>query len=191
MRAALWLVGLVGADGLVIPGATPDVGSGGLCCGGAVRLKPSPGKGHGAFAERYLFPYQTLDTYAGEVITLRQLRARYGRAGEVADADAEWHAEWVAARRCRGVGATGAYVFKVSDDVYIDAEDPKAGANWTRFLNHAAEDDANLASSSVEASAAAGGGPRVRFAVQSEVAPGDELCFSYGPGFFEEGEMVK
>ena len=158
----------------------PDVDpSTGLCASGLVRIAEAAGKGLGAFAARTLEPRSELGQYRGELLTLQAYRARYGDTeGETwrrRTADAEWHGQWSAERRCRGIGTTGQYVFKLAgnEPMFLDAEDP-AEANWTRYINHSA--DPNLA--------AVRGATSVRFVVQQRpIAPGTELTFSYGPGF--------
>ena len=113
--------------------------------------------------------------YCGELLTLTDYRARYGTTEGSAwrpPDDNEWHAQWSAQRRSRGVGCTGQYVLKLTSDVYLDAEDP-LHANWTRFINHS--DSPNLV---VER-----GARSAHFIVQQNAAPGDELTFSYSRGY--------
>ena len=78
-----------------------------------MHIRESPGKGLGAFAATPIPAFRELGHYKGEVLTLRDYEARYGIEGEIPDADAEWHFEWSRARRARGVGVTGQYVFAV------------------------------------------------------------------------------
>ena len=83
---------------------------------------------------------------------------------------------------------TGDYIFRVEDDLYVDAEDPKH-ANWCRFINHSA--DANLRVKSLAFSGITGE-PRVWFVATRDIAPGEELCFDYGEDYwFEEDKPVE
>ena len=147
----------------------------GLCACGSVRIAEAAGKGLGAFAARPLEPADELGEYSGELLTMADYRARYGTTDAsawVPPDDDEWHAQWSAQRRRRGVGATGQYVLQLTSDAYLDAEDPMH-ANWTRFINHS--DSPNLIVERGDASA--------RFIVQQCAATGDELTFMYSAGY--------
>ena len=94
---------------------------------------------------------------------------------------------WRLARHRRGVGSSGAYVVKVGEDCFVDAED-FAHATWTRYINHGGGGSSNLSiRTSMDASTKQ---PRVRFVVERDIAPGDELLFDYGGHYFEEGDAV-
>lgn len=164
---------------------TPDVEAAtGLCAGGSVRIAPSPGKGLGVFAAQHLPARLVVGEYKGEMLTLDECHARYGRQGWIADADTQWHVEWSTARQRRGVGVTGQYVFSVgrcprtSAHLHIDAEDC-ACANFTRFLNHSSQSPNLTAAKSVTAE----GVPLVRFIVREALQAGQELFFDYGRGY--------
>ena len=99
------------------------------------RVAPSPGKGFGVFATRRISEFENLGDYTGELLTQRDIDARYGDQGRRSPelwtpADQAWAHE----RERRGVGQTGFYLFQVDDDVYLDGEDPLF-ACWTRYLN--------------------------------------------------------
>jgi len=147
----------------------------GLCARGLVRIAEAAGKGLGAFAAQPLAPSEEVGEYRGELLTLTDYRARYGTTENSAwrppDND-EWHAQWSAQRRRRGVGCTGQYVLKLPGELYLDAED-LVHANWTRFINHS--DSPNLV---VER-----GAKSARIIVQRRAALGDELTFSYSRGY--------
>ena len=118
----------------------------GLCAGGLVRIGPSHGKGHGAFATQRLEPPLEVGQYIGELLLYESDKeARYGisNSGLVAASALAWQREWSQERQGRGVSVTGGYVLTVGRcpssgrQLLLDAEDP-ARANWTRFVNHSA-----------------------------------------------------
>ena len=147
---------------------TPDLLSG---HDHGIRIAASPGKGMGAFATRPFKRQETVGDYTGEDLTLAQHDARYGDA-EMSAADLEW----LRSREERGVGATGEYVVRVHDDLFIDAEDA-AVSSWCRFINHATPP--NLALKVLPKGL--DGKPRVWLVCQRPVAVGDELCFDCAP----------
>ena len=118
----------------------------GLCAGGLVRIAPSHGKGHGAFAAQRLEPPLEVGQYVGELLLYESDKeARYGvgNSGLVAANVLAWQHEWSQERQGRGVSVTGGYVLTAGRcpssgrQLFLDAEDP-AHANWTRFVNHSA-----------------------------------------------------
>ena len=118
----------------------------GLCAGGLVRIAPSHGKGHGAFATQRLEPPLEVGQYVGELLLYESDKeARYGlsNSGLIAANVLAWQHEWSQERQGRGVSVTGGYVLTVGRcpssgrQLFLDAEDP-AVANWTRFVNHSA-----------------------------------------------------
>lgn len=180
-------------------GFTADVDAAtGLCADGRVRIGPSPGKGLGAFAVVALSPSvpsssdglvrgeHQIGEYRGEVYNLDGMQARYGKKGVIAGADAAWHKQWSAARRARGVGITGDYVFTVSDALdpwaevlFVDAEDC-ACAVWTRYINHSAErPNLSVRSSNGLTDART----TLRLVVTRDIDAGEELLIDYGPSY--------
>lgn len=143
---------------------TPDLLSG---HDHGVRIAASPGKGMGAFATKAFNIRDTVGDYTGEMLTLAQHDSRYGDA-DMTPADEEW----LRSREERGVSATGDYVVRVHDDLFIDAEDA-AVSSWCRFINHDAEP--NLALKVLPKGL--DGKPRVWFVCQRPVEIGEELCF--------------
>ena len=118
----------------------------GLCAGGLVRIAPSHGKGHGAFATQRLDPPMEVGRYIGELLLYESDKeARYGigNSGLIAANVLAWQREWSQERQERGVSVTGGYVLTVGRcsssgrQLFLDAEDP-AQANFTRFVNHSA-----------------------------------------------------
>eukprot|EP00964_Phaeocystis_antarctica_P160839 scaffold132741_cov57-Phaeocystis_antarctica.AAC.1 len=141
-----------------------------------VRIADSPGKGLGAFATQPWNAGLVVGDYEGEMITMAQFESRYGDDPMTPDDE-----EWLKSRTERGVSVTGEYIVKVHDDLYVDAEDTDA-SSWCRFINHDARP--NLALKVLPKGI--GGKPRVWFVAKRGVSPGDELCFDYGPGFWDE-----
>lgn len=151
---------------------TPDL----LAADHGVRIAHSPGKGMGAFATQSWAAGLVVGDYEGEMITKAQFGSRYGD-DPMTPADEEW----LKSRTERGVSVTGEYVVKVHDDLYVDAEDPDM-SSWCRFINHDARP--NLALKVLPKGL--DGKPRVWFTAKRSVAEGEELCFDYGPGFWDE-----
>jgi len=151
---------------------TPDL----LAADHGVSIAPSPGKGMGAFAAQPWAAGLVVGDYEGEMITKAQFESRY-EDEPMTPADEEW----LKSRTKRGVSVTGEYIVKVHDDLYVDAEDPDV-SSWCRFINHDARP--NLALKVLPKGI--GGKPRVWFTAKRSVAEGDELCFDYGPGFWDE-----
>ena len=118
----------------------------GLCAGGLVRISPSNGKGHGAFATQRLDLPLEVGRYVGELLLYESDKeARYGigNSGLIAANALAWQREWSQERQGRGVSVTGGYVLHAGAcpssgrQLFLDAEDP-AHANFTRFVNHSA-----------------------------------------------------
>jgi hypothetical protein len=159
-----------------VPVFTSDLDAEGLNADAGVAIKPSPGKGFGAFATRSFEKEEIVGDYVGEKLTLREKDARYlGR-------EQNWRDRiWLASRRARGVTASGTYIFQVDDDLFVDAEDP-VHANWCRYINH--HNDPNMRVKSL--AYAFGGEPRVWFVATRDIAPGEELSFDYGDEYWVE-----
>uniref|UniRef100_A0A7S4FA60 SET domain-containing protein n=1 Tax=Chrysotila carterae TaxID=13221 RepID=A0A7S4FA60_CHRCT len=149
-----------------------------------VRIAPSPGKGMGVFALRQHTQEFVVGEYAGEFLSQRDIDARYEnplRTPGLWTPEDEW---WYENRVKRGVGCTGAYIFKVDDDLYIDGEDCDT-ANWTRFLNHG---EPNLRVKSL--AKGLDGKPRVWFVALRDIEAGEELLWDYGESYWKEDDVV-
>lgn len=142
-----------------------------------VAVRPSRLHGYGAFAAVDIARHAALGDYTGEVLVQRDIDARYGGAAPQTAADAAWAAQ----RRERGVDATGDYLWRVDDGVYIDAEDLTSGACWTRFLNHGGA-GSNLRGRAIPVSI--DGNPRVWFYALHDIKAGEELTYDYGVEYF-------
>jgi len=143
-----------------------------------VHIAKSPGKGMGAFASCRFAARETVGDYTGEMVSLERHEARYGGSREGWTAE---DAEWLASREARDVSVTGEYVVRITDDLFVDAEDPDA-SSWCRFINHDAKP--NLALKVLPKGIA--GKPRVWFVALRNIEVKDELCFDYGPDFWVE-----
>ena len=146
----------------------------------------------GAFAARAFATNAVVGDYSGEVLTAAQHAARYGgdNADSHADSDDDDDAAWAASRRGRGVGMTGDYVVQVTDDLFVDAEDPSF-SSWCRYLNHASGDAANVALKCLPYGM--DGRPRVWFTALRDISPGEEVCFNYDGSdgtYWKEGDDV-
>ncbi len=148
-------------------------------------IQPSPGKGLGVFATRVIPTGTTVGSYTGEILTQRDVDARYGTPEQRA---AAWGAEdelWSEQRRKRGVSMSGDYVFRVDDDIFVDAEDETCGATWTRYLNHSPEPNLQVRS----LPRGLDGTPHVWFFTLRDVQPGEELFWDYGGEYWGEAEV--
>lgn len=98
------------------------------------QIAPSPGKGLGVFATRLIEQFAKLGEYNGELLNQRDVDARYGPMKRSPGLWTSEDEEWLRRREKNCVGLTGHFVFKVDEDIFIDAEDPTASC-WTRFFN--------------------------------------------------------
>merc|ERR1740130_1628269 len=158
-RVAGLLLCVLSASSALSVHLTPDM----LTADHGVRVAASPGKGMGAFATQRFKQGLVVGDYTGEMITLAQFESRYGD-DEMKPADVDW----LKSRTERGVTATGEYIVKVHDDLYVDAEDPDA-SSWCRYINHEARP--NLALKVLPKGI--GGVPRVWFVAKRGVEEGE------------------
>jgi hypothetical protein len=111
-----WLTRLLRTIGLIpTPLAfTLDLDSSGANTTSGVLVAESPGKGLGVFATRDIPCYTTVAEYTGELISQRDVDARYGLEGK--PSCALWSRvddAWAASRVRANETMTGCYVFKV------------------------------------------------------------------------------
>lgn len=105
-----------------------------------IQLKEaSPTKGLGAFATTPIAFGEYVGEYSGELMTLKQVRARYYNKGKLTSSDGVWKQS----RVDRNQGLTGNYVFEMIDGRCICAEDGDC-SGWCRFINHAPSDQCNV-----------------------------------------------
>jgi len=135
-------------------------------------------KGLGAFATQSYSVGDYIGEYDGELLTKKQVQARYWgkRAPDNADE------EWAKSRRKRGQGITGTYVFEMDEGSYfVDAEDGDK-ASWCRFMNHAPGGSAECNVRPFDRITTDGDLLKFpRFFAIEDIQEGDELCWDYGP----------
>ncbi|KAL7562112.1 hypothetical protein ACA910_019857 [Epithemia clementina (nom. ined.)] len=91
-------------------------------------------KGLGAFATSNLKRGDYIGENTGEVLTRRQVQARYWGKRAKNGQDLSWQAS----RSKRGQGLTGNFVLEMKDGSFVDSEDAEL-SSWCRFMNHATE----------------------------------------------------
>jgi SET domain-containing protein len=144
-----------------------------------VDIQPIHGKGLGAIATRPLKLGDRLGRYEGERLTEREWNLRFNGKGRARQSDNEWLEE----RRRRGIRCSGDYILAFGDAEYIDAEDPEC-SNWCRYINHDSNPNLGLFKETDDA----GNMHPTFIVIRTRVAPGDELCFDYGPGYWIDDE---
>ncbi|KAG8467062.1 hypothetical protein KFE25_000378 [Diacronema lutheri] len=147
-----------------------------------VAIRPSPGRGLGAFSTRDRGVGELVGDYVGEVMSEREKDARYLNIGTRTDADELW----LRSRRERGVRTSGEYILAVGSGIFIDAEDPQC-ANWCRYLNHDARP--NVALKTLPRGLE--GRPRAWFVTTRRILAGEELVFDYGDDYWNQPGDVK
>ena len=142
------------------------------------------GKGMGAFATATITKGSTLGEYHGEVLTRRQVEARYWGTRKENKQDRKWRKS----RTARDQGLSGDYLFDVGNDLYIDGEDADV-SSWCRFANHAEELDDDSSDSygcNAEVLRRLGwdqdGKAELRLFLVAirDIEPGTEICYDYG-----------
>ena len=173
-------------------------------------IKPSEGKGFGAFASLPILNGAWLGEYQGEIMTQEEVNKRYWNIsnddGELSD-DTNTRL-WVESRKKRNQTTTGEYLFDVGDDMYIDGEDIEK-SSWCRFINHASsevDDDKDLSRIRCNAESRnlpetwiydchdgkneAYIPPRMFFVALRDIAIGEEICFDYGDHYWDSDEDI-
>lgn len=146
------------------------------------------GKGMGAFSTATIAKGATLGEYTGEILTRREVEARYWGMRKENKHDRKWRKS-----RCRRrQGISGDYLFDIGNDLFIDGEDADV-SSWCRFANHANElndvgekDDAcnvevrRRLSWDEEEQQQLG----LFFVALREITPGTEICYDYGEEYW-------
>lgn len=147
---------------------------------GNVRIGPSSEeKGLGAFSRSPITFGTHVGKYTGEILTLREVKARFWGKAELDKSDLQW----MASRRERNQGLSGNYVFELKDGSFVDAEDgDKSG--WCRFLNHAREGTTECNLKAFDQQTVGGEFTIPYFYAIRDIAVGEELCFDYGENFY-------
>eukprot|EP00985_Skeletonema_marinoi_P011016 scaffold5188_cov122-Skeletonema_marinoi.AAC.2 len=148
-------------------------------------IQPAPGgKGMGAFSTVIIAKGATLGEYTGEVLTRKEVEARYWGTRKENKHDRKWRKS-----RCqRKQGISGDYLFDMGNDLFIDGEDADV-SSWCRFANHAdelndeGEDDVAC---NVEVRRRLSWDEdeqqqlRLFLVALREIEPGTEICYDYG-----------
>ena len=142
------------------------------------------GKGMGAFSKVIIAKGATLGEYTGEVLTRKEVEARYWGTRKENKHDRKWRKS-----RCqRKQGISGDYLFDMGNDLFIDGEDADV-SSWCRFANHAdelndeSEDDVAC---NVEVRRRLSWDEdeqqqlRLFLVALREIEPGTEICYDYG-----------
>lgn len=88
----------------------------------------------GAFSTVAIEKGTTLGEYTGEVLSRRDVEARYWGTRKENRHDRKWRKS----RGRRNQGISGDYLFDMGNNLFIDGEDADV-SSWCRFANHADE----------------------------------------------------
>lgn len=113
-----------------------------------VTVADAAGKGRGAFAAEDAAAGSFVGSYEGRLLSRAESVSLY--AGGAKEPE---------------------YLFRLEDDLYIDAQDSE---HWSRFINHAEHANLRLAVDR----------RRLDFFAARPIAAGEELCFDYGPEYW-------
>jgi SET domain-containing protein len=149
-----------------------------------IHVSATKGKGLGAFATTQIQTGEWVGDYEGEILTRKQVEARYWNLGKCKTADRRW----IKSRERRNQGITGDYLFDMGDDVFIDGEDADV-SNWCRFMNHASEKKQGCNVETKSARQIQDGKktiqPRLWFVAMRDIANGEELSYDYGDSYWD------
>jgi SET domain-containing protein len=146
-------------------------------------------KGLGAFAGSRISAGSWVGEYTGEILTDKQVDARYWDKRKKVYADRQW----IKSRTKREQGISGDYLFDMGDNLFLDAEDSDV-SSWCRFLNHASEDsESRLCNLETKVSRLVQDGktivqPRLWFVALRDVESGEELLYDYGGSYWASDE---
>ena len=145
-----------------------------------VRIAATAGKGAGAYATAPIAARAHIAFYEGETCTRREVASRYWDGADATAADVAWFRDRVRRR----VPMTGDYLFDLGS-TFVDAEDFHR-SNWCRFMNDAKNGTpaANV-DTRVDRELAE---PRLAFFAVRDIAPGEELQYSYGASYWDAAD---
>lgn len=170
------------------------------------RLVRIHGKGLGVITTQDIPFRSTVGDYKGEIMSAEEKDRRYIQSKSHLRTPVDL--AWTRSRKERGQTLTASYLYGVQlpsatgpssglgvgyggtyepERIYIDSEDEDCSL-WTRFLNHAPGNGANLIPKSIHESW--DGNPRVWFIASRDIKEGEELCFDYGDDYWLEGDDV-
>lgn len=139
-------------------------------------------KGLGAFATGRIACGTYLGDYSGESMTHNEVRARFWNKRDPDIADRKW----AESRRARNQSITGDYIFELQDGSFVCAEDGDL-SSWTRFMNHAFDDDRECNVKAFMQTEKGGDIHRYpRFFAIRDIEEGEELQYNYGNMFYSE-----
>jgi hypothetical protein len=150
-----------------------------------ILIDESKGKGLGAFATESIVRGEWIGDYSGEILTVREVRARYWKLEKRKKEDRRWRKS----RTRRGQGMSGDYLFSLSDDIFIDGEDTDA-SGWCRYMNHAAEKNpaCNVRTHHDPGTVLSNGEdkilPKLWFTATRNIVVGEELLYDYGDDYW-------
>ena len=134
---------------------------------GGVIIRPSPGKGRGAFFDgvRPIKRGRIVGEYRGDVLSYKDLTLRYPPVN--------------------GTIAKNDYLLEIRpDSLFIDASDESSSrTNWARYINHSSKSP-NLV---LELNALH---KIAWFESSRQISPGDELLFDYGEKYWDGYESM-
>mmetsp|Transcript_28557 Transcript_28557/g.60266 ORF Transcript_28557/g.60266 Transcript_28557/m.60266 type:complete len:195 (-) Transcript_28557:320-904(-) len=151
-------------------------------------IRPAPdGKGMGAFSTVTIAKGATLGEYTGEVLTRREVEARYWGTKRENKHDRKWRKS----RKQRNQGISGDYLFDMGNNLFIDGEDADV-SSWCRFANHADELNdmgKNNDACNVEVRRRLSWEEdeeqlRLFLVALREIEPGTEICYDYGGDYW-------
>lgn len=142
----------------------------------------------GAFSTVAIEKGTTLGEYTGELLSRRQVEARYWGTRKENKKDRKWRQSRVR----RNQGLSGDYLFDMGNDLFIDGEDADV-SSWCRFANHADE----LDDSGQDVGGACNVEVRRRLSWDDDeeqlrlflvalrdIEPGTEICYDYGGDYW-------
>ena len=144
-----------------------------------VRIAATKSKGAGAYATEAIAAGARLGFFEGEACTRIEVAARYWGGSDATAADVAWHED----RARRRVPTSDDYLFDLGS-TFVDAEDWNR-SNWCRFMNDA---EGGTRAANVDARVPDAAAPRLAFTANREIAPGEELQYSYGADYWDAAE---
>jgi SET domain-containing protein len=150
-----------------------------------ILVKPTvDNKGLGAFSTIPIIAGAWVGEYHSEVLTRRQVEARYWKTKKRQVADRRW----IKSRKQRNQGLSGDYLFDMGDDIFLDAEDVDV-SGWCRFMNHAPSARCNVETRCTRqtwnGNGTASVDPRLWYVALCDIAPGEELLYDYGDSYWD------
>jgi hypothetical protein len=142
----------------------------------------------GAFSTVAIEKGSTIGEYTGELLTRRQVEARYWGTRKENKKDRKWRQS----RQRRNQGLSGDYLFDMGNDLFIDGEDADV-SSWCRFANHAneledsSEDDVGACNVEVRHRLSWDDDEeqlRLFLVALRDIEPGTEICYDYGGDYW-------